>query len=118
MLDVRVRATLDKSVPQIGAPQAWQAGYTGTGVKVAVLDTGINSHPDLSGVLLTGKSFVPSEPSVLDGNGHGTHVAATIASRGVGSTPARKGWRPGPSSSWARCWAATATGSCRRSSRA
>jgi subtilisin family serine protease len=33
-------------VPQIGAPTAWAAGYTGTGVKVAVLDTGVdNTHP-------------------------------------------------------------------------
>ena len=37
---VRSKATLDRSVPQIGAPTAWQAGYDGKGVKVAVLDTG------------------------------------------------------------------------------
>ena len=44
-LDGLVKASLDVSVPQIGAPEAWTAGYDGTGVKVAVLDTGIDTTP-------------------------------------------------------------------------
>ncbi|MEV7226212.1 hypothetical protein AB0M79_04180 [Polymorphospora sp. NPDC051019] len=36
------KSTLDASVPMIGAPTAWAAGYDGTGVKVAVLDSGID----------------------------------------------------------------------------
>lgn len=42
-LDGLRQPSLDESVPQIGAPDAWQAGFTGTGVKVAVLDTGIDA---------------------------------------------------------------------------
>jgi subtilisin family serine protease len=41
-LDGVRKPTLDVSVPMIGAPSAWQAGYTGSGVTVAVLDTGID----------------------------------------------------------------------------
>ncbi|MFC6935349.1 S8 family serine peptidase [Actinomadura yumaensis] len=100
ILDARVRATLDQSVPQIGAPTAWQAGYDGTGVRIAVLDTGIQAHPDIDGTLAdpideNTRSFVAGEDDILDHNGHGTHVAATALGQGLGGTPARKGVAPG-----------------------
>jgi subtilisin family serine protease len=52
-LDGKRQLSLDKSVPQIGAPEAWKAGLTGRGVKVAVLDSGIDAtHPDLAGKVI------------------------------------------------------------------
>jgi Subtilase family len=89
-LDRKVKAVLDESVPQIGAPAAWAAGYDGSGVKVAVLDTGIDeAHPDVAGKVVASRSFIAGE-AVADGHGHGTHVAATGAGDGV-----RKGVAPG-----------------------
>ncbi|MFC5786802.1 S8 family peptidase [Streptomyces aureus] len=94
-LDGRVKATLKESVPQIGAPQAWAEGYDGKGIKVAVLDTGIDpNHPDVKDRILESKSFIPDE-EVLDKNGHGTHVASTIAGSGAASDGAYKGVAPG-----------------------
>lgn len=94
-LDGKVRALLDKSVPQIGAPDAWAAGYDGTGVKVAVLDTGVDlKHPDLSDRVEESQSFVPDQ-TVQDGHGHGTHVASTIAGSGAASGGRYKGVAPG-----------------------
>ncbi|MEU4765953.1 S8 family serine peptidase [Actinosynnema sp. NPDC023794] len=81
-LDGPVRATLDRSVPQIGAPGAWQAGHTGVGAKVAVLDTGVDpTHPDLEGAVVESRNFSDS-PDTDDRVGHGTHVAATITGSG------------------------------------
>lgn len=59
----------------------------GSGVHVAVIDTGIDtSHLDLSANIAGGKNCVPGTTSYKDGNGHGTHVAGTIAAidNGVG----------------------------------
>lgn len=94
-LDGRVKANLKESVPLIGAPEAWAAGYNGKGVKVAVLDTGIDvNHPDLAGLIDGTASFVPGE-AVTDVNGHGTHVAGTIVGSGAASGGDNKGVAPG-----------------------
>ncbi|GAA1759094.1 S8 family peptidase [Agromyces humatus] len=92
-LDGKVRATLDSSVPWIGAREAWEAGFTGEGVTVAVLDTGYDdTHADLAGrVLPESTSFVPGEDVADDPNGHGTHVASTIAGTGAASEGVHRG---------------------------
>ncbi len=48
-LDGRVQVNLEESVPQIGAPTAWEQGLDGAGVTVAVLDTGIDVAPPRPG---------------------------------------------------------------------
>lgn len=70
----------------IDAPSAWDAGYTGKGVRVADLDTGIDpTHQDLvqNLDLSDSRSFVLDEPypggPMFDGFGHGTHTAGLIA---------------------------------------
>ncbi|OLF14235.1 hypothetical protein BLA60_03625 [Actinophytocola xinjiangensis] len=94
-LDTKATVSLDVSVPAIGAPSAWAKGLDGTGVTVAVLDTGIDAnHPDLVGQVVETKSFVPGE-EVADGHGHGTHVASTIAGTGAGSDGRYRGVAPG-----------------------
>ncbi|MFF4017905.1 S8 family peptidase [Streptomyces sp. NPDC001843] len=104
-LDGRFRAPADEDgakageagggVAQIGAPAAWAAGYDGKGVKVAVLDTGVDTtHPDLASAVKASKNFTGTG-STDDMAGHGTHVAATLAGSGARSGGRYKGVAPG-----------------------
>lgn len=60
----------------INAPMAWKENFTGKGVKIAVVDSGIAAHADLP--LAGGVSTVDYTDEWIDDNGHGTHVAGLI----------------------------------------
>jgi subtilisin family serine protease len=81
--------TLDVAAPDPGRAQQWgldalgaAAAWTvtrGAGITVAVVDTGVAPVPDLAGRMLAGWNVITSNDVAADDNGHGTHVAGTIA---------------------------------------
>lgn len=95
--DFKVKVALDDSVPIIRADTLWSK-YNGSGITVAVIDTGIDkNHPDLKNKVVNEVSFVPDEPSPDDGFGHGTHVAGIVAGSGAASGSKYTGVAPGAS---------------------
>ncbi|MEV5732059.1 S8 family serine peptidase [Streptomyces sp. NPDC052292] len=93
-LDGRVKADMAESNAQIGTRSAWDAGLTGKGVTVAVLDSGADlTHPDLKGRVTESRSFIEGQ-EVADRNGHGTHVTSTVGGSGAASDGAERGVAP------------------------
>jgi subtilisin family serine protease len=98
--DGLVQAQLDQAVPQIGANQVWDLGYNGSGVKVAIVDSGIDGdHPDLNGgKIVAWADFVNGQNATpYDDYGHGTHCAGIAAGTGSASDGLYTGVAPGAS---------------------
>lgn len=94
-LDKTAEAALDESTARIDVPTARERfDVDGSGVRVAVIDTGIDSdHPDLADRLVYEADY--TRRGVADNNGHGTHVAGIAAGDGAVSDGEYVGVAPG-----------------------
>lgn len=91
--DEPVYSCLDSSAPVIRAPQVWDSQIDGQGIRIAIVDTGIDeTHPDLDGRIFAVTDFTGEGPR--DNNGHGTHVASIAAGNGTASEGRYRGIAP------------------------
>jgi len=95
--DTKVKALLDIAVPTTGSSVGQGLGYTGKDITVAIIDTGIAPHPDLTSPqnrIIGWNDLVNGRTSPYDDNGHGTHVAGIVAGNGWASRGKYTGMAP------------------------
>jgi len=93
-----IETYIQNSIPYIGTEIPRTQGFDGTGIKIAVIDTGVDfNHPDLfgwgpDGKVIGGHNFIQTDQLPLDKEGHGTKVAGIIAADGytLGVAPKAK----------------------------
>lgn len=91
--DLPVHAYLDAAVPHVEAPRLWDDGFKGEGVRIAIVDTGIDpTHPDFEGRIAEMTDFTGE--GTVDQHGHGTHCASIAAGSGAASSGLYRGAAP------------------------
>ncbi|MBM7582144.1 serine protease AprX [Caldicoprobacter guelmensis] len=86
--DIDITSLLNIATQEVGARDVNLKGYTGKGIGIAVLDTGVYPHPDLirpRNRIIAFKDFVNDRKDPYDDNGHGTFVAGVAAGNGYSS---------------------------------
>lgn len=95
--DRKVTALLDVASPSIHATQLNEQGLTGKDINIAIVDTGVYPHEDLtqpSDRIVAFKDFVNNQTDPYDDNGHGTHCAGDAAGNGFSSNGKYRGPAP------------------------
>lgn len=95
--DSKIHSIINKAGKTIGIDKIINVPLSGKGVTVAIIDTGITMHKDLtypSSRVLGFKDFIKNKQKPYDDNGHGTHISGLVASNGVSSKGKYRGIAP------------------------